>query len=100
MHGFADFFRQKVEKITESTTIDGNVFNGSTKTETASENFFTEEKVSAVMKNLKDKSSYGYDNIPVKVLRDAHELLFFFLLLDFGLSRLTSLQFIQNHNHL
>jgi hypothetical protein len=58
VQGFADFFRQKVEKITESTTIDGNVFNGSTKTETASENFFTEEKVSAVMKNLKDKSSY------------------------------------------
>jgi hypothetical protein len=75
VQGFADFFRQKVEKITESTTIDGNVFNGSTKTETASENFFTEEKVSAVMKNLKDKSSYGYDNIPVKVLRDAHEIL-------------------------
>jgi hypothetical protein len=75
VQGFADFFRQKVEKITESTTIDGNVFNGSKKTETASENFFTEEKVSAVMKNLKDKSSYGYDNIPVKVLRDAHEIL-------------------------
>ena len=27
------------------------------------------------MKNLKDKSSYGSDNIPVKVLRDAHEIL-------------------------
>jgi hypothetical protein len=73
--GFADFFRQKVEKITESTTIEQNVFNGTTKTNADSGNFFTEEKVSAVMKNLKDKSSYGSDNIPVKVLRDAHEIL-------------------------
>ena len=31
--GFADFFRQKVEKITESTTIEQNVFNGTTKTQ-------------------------------------------------------------------
>jgi hypothetical protein len=73
--GFADFFRQKVEKITESTTIEQNVFNGKTKTNADSGNFFTEEKVSAVMKNLTDKSSYGSDNIPVKVLRDAHEIL-------------------------
>jgi hypothetical protein len=73
--GFADFFKQKVEKITESTTVEQNVFNGTTKTNVDSGNFFTEEKVSAVMKNLKDKSSYGSDNIPVKVLRDAHEIL-------------------------
>jgi hypothetical protein len=73
--GFADFFKQKVEKITESTTVEQNVFNGTTKTNADSRNFFTEEKVSAVMKNLKDKSSYGSDNIPVKVLRDAHEIL-------------------------
>ena len=37
--------------------------------------FFTEEKVFEVMNNLKDKSSYGFDNIPVKVLRDAHQIL-------------------------
>jgi hypothetical protein len=73
--GFADFFKQKVKKITESTKIEQNVFNGTTKTTMDSKNFFNEEKVSAVMKNLKDKSSYGSDNIPIKVLRDAHEIL-------------------------
>jgi hypothetical protein len=38
-------------------------------------NFFTEENVSQVMNNLKDKTLYGFDNIPVKVLRDAHQIL-------------------------
>jgi uncharacterized protein YkuJ len=73
--GFADFFRQKVETITESTTIEPDVFNGEEKVNVDSVDFFTEEKVFEVMNNLKDKSSYGFDNIPVKVLRDAHQIL-------------------------
>ena len=73
--GFADFFKQKVENITKSTTVMQDVFNGEKKVDADSENFFTEEKVKEVMKTLKDKSSYGLDNIPVKVLKDAHEIL-------------------------
>jgi endonuclease/exonuclease/phosphatase family metal-dependent hydrolase len=73
--GFADFFKQKVEKITNGTAINPNVYNGAERPATDTENFFTEEKVSAVMRDLKDKSSYGPDNIPVKVLRDAHKIL-------------------------
>ena len=73
--GFADFFKQKVEDITKGTTVKQNVFNGEKKVDAESENFFTEEKVEKVMKSLKDKSSYGSDNIPVKVLKDAHEIL-------------------------
>jgi hypothetical protein len=73
--GFADFFKQKVENIIRGTAINPNVFNGTSKTNSVSENFFTEEKVLTVMKNLKEKSSYGSDNIPVRVLRDAHEIL-------------------------
>jgi endonuclease/exonuclease/phosphatase family metal-dependent hydrolase len=73
--GFADFFKQKVENITKGTAINPNVFNGTAKTNADSENFFTEENVSNVMKNLKEKSSYGLDNIPVRVLRDAYEIL-------------------------
>jgi hypothetical protein len=72
---FADFFKQKVENIIRGTAINPNVFNGTSKTNSVSENFFTEEKVLTVMKNLKEKSSYGSDNIPVRVLRDAHEIL-------------------------
>ena len=73
--GFADFFRQKVKTVTESTTIEPDVFNGEEKVNVDSVDFFTEEKVFEVMNNLKDKSSYGFDNIPVKVLRDAHQIL-------------------------
>jgi hypothetical protein len=73
--GFADFFKQKVEDITKSTVVKKDVFNGEKKVDAESENFFTEERVKEVMKTLKDKSSYGSDNIPVKVLKDAHEIL-------------------------
>jgi hypothetical protein len=73
--GFADFFKQKVEDITKSTTVKQDVFNGEKKVDAESENFFTEERVKEVMKTLKDKSSYRSDNIPVKVFKDAHKIL-------------------------
>ena len=72
---YADFFREKVERITSETTIGIDVFNGTKKTNAEPENFFTEENVMTVMKNLKDKSSYGPDNIPVKVLKDGYTIL-------------------------
>ena len=63
----------KLRKIQKQ--FNPNVYNGAERPATDTENFFTEEKVSAVMRDLKDKSSYGPDNIPVKVLRDAHKIL-------------------------
>jgi hypothetical protein len=51
-----------VEKITNGTAINPNVYNGAERPATDTENFFTEEKVSAVMRDLKDKSSYGPDS--------------------------------------
>ena len=68
--GFADFFNKKVEDIVKSTEVDPKVYNGTRKVNVSSENFFTEEKVLNAMENLKNKSSYGFDNIPVKILRD------------------------------
>jgi len=73
--GFTDFFQQKVEDITIGMTVKQNVFNGEKKVYAESDNFFTEEKLKEVMKTLKDKSSYGSDNIPVKVFKDAHKIL-------------------------
>jgi hypothetical protein len=73
--GFADFFKQKVEDITKSTKVKQDVFNGEKKVDAEPENFFTEEGVKEVMKTLKDKSSYGSDNIPVKVLKDTNKIL-------------------------
>lgn len=73
--GFADFFKEKVDTIIQETLIDQNVFNGSKKVDVAAQNFFTEENVRNAFVNLKDKSSYGIDNIPVKILRDGCEYL-------------------------
>ena len=73
--GFADFFKRKVEDIVAETEIDQDVFNGSKMVDATSENFFTYENVTKAMQSLKDKSSYGLDNIPVKVLRDGYEIL-------------------------
>jgi hypothetical protein len=56
-------------------TVKQNVFNGEKKVDAESDNFFTEEKLKEVMKTLKDKSSYGSDNIPIKVFKDAHKIL-------------------------
>ncbi len=53
-----------MKKITNGMAINPNVYNGAARPATDTEKFFTEE-VSAVMRDLKDKSSYGPDNIPV-----------------------------------
>ena len=73
--GFADFFRKKVEGIVAEMEIDQNIYNGSKKVIAASEYLFTLDNVVKTMQNLKDKSSYGVDNIPVKILRDGCEIL-------------------------
>ena len=73
--GFADYFINKVNNIANSAGVRESVFNGSKKVDVASENSFTEENVLRAMKNLKNKSSYGFDNIPVKVLRDGCDIL-------------------------
>jgi hypothetical protein len=56
----------KSRKITESTAVEQNVFNGTTKTNPNSGNFFMEEKVSAVMKNLKAKARMDRITFPLK----------------------------------
>ena len=73
--GFADFFKKKVEDIIARTKIDYNIYNGSKKVDAVSENYFTLENVLKTMQNLKDKSCYGVDNIPVKILRDGCKIL-------------------------
>ena len=73
--GFANFFEKKVEDIVARTEIDPNVYNGKKKVDSASKNFFTEENVSKAMQNLKDKTCYGIDNIPVKILKDGYDIL-------------------------
>ena len=73
--GFAEFFKKKVEDIVKETEIDQNIYNGKRKINAPNDNFFTKEKVLKTMQGLKDKSCYGVDNIPVKILRDGCKIL-------------------------
>ena len=73
--GFAEFFNKKVEDIVSSTEINLAVFNGSNKVTANCENFFTAESVLKAMLDMKSKSSYGFDNIPVRILKDGSAIL-------------------------
>ena len=72
---FADFFRLKIEDITNQVNRDETVNNGQQHPQVANKKFFTLEIVKETMLSLKDKSCYGFDNIPLKVLRDGAEIL-------------------------
>ena len=72
---FADFFREKVTNITSNARRDPTVTDGPVQPQVADENFFTIENVTETMHLLKDKSCYGFDNIPVKVLKDGSTIL-------------------------
>jgi len=72
---FAVFFRQKVEAITSQARINPNINNGQLQEKTPDKNFFTLQGVKDVMNNLKDKTCHGFDNIPVRILKDGAEIL-------------------------
>ena len=67
---FAEYFSAKVEKISSECAVADDVYNGEQKETSENVPFFVLENVIRIMKKLKDKKSYGFDNIPVKVLRD------------------------------
>jgi exonuclease III len=72
---FADFFRRKVETITSQARINPNINNGQLQERAPDKNFFTLQAVKEAMNNLKDKTCYGFDNIPVRILKDGAEVL-------------------------
>ena len=72
---FADFFREKVTNITTQARKDPSVSNGPIQPQVADKNFFNIENVTEAMSLLKDKSCFGFDNIPVKVLKDGTAIL-------------------------
>jgi hypothetical protein len=59
-----------VENFVSETTIDPNVNIGERVLFEPETNTFTLENVKKVMAELKSKTCYGYDNIPVKILVD------------------------------
>jgi hypothetical protein len=72
---FADYFQHKVNNILNETLIPDNPDCGINKVTVENVNFFSSEKVLQAMIALKGKKCYGYDNIPLLVLKDGAEIL-------------------------
>ncbi len=72
---FATFFEDKISNITSSVMIDPQTNNGETLITTTPKNFFSYENVRRELEMLRDKPSYGFDNVPVKLLKDGAEIL-------------------------
>jgi hypothetical protein len=72
---FATFFKEKIVNITSTVTIDPQINNGDRLIASTSNNFFSYEKVKKELETLRDKPSYGFDNVPVKLLKDGAEIL-------------------------
>jgi len=72
---FADYFQEKVDNIVNNTLIPDNPDCGINKVTVENAYFFSYEKVLQTMVTLKSKKCYGYDNIPLLVLKDGAEIL-------------------------
>jgi len=67
---FAEHFQNKVQTIVEEVQISNRVYNGARKITEPADSFVNQDLVTKIMSNLKEKSSYGFDNIPMRVLKD------------------------------
>jgi len=72
---FASIFTAKVNAVRESTRVDPGVFNGHQEIFAADSNFFTEDLIKEIVKELKDSKSFGPDRIPMVFYRDGTEQL-------------------------
>ena len=72
---FADYFEDKITRLTSNAIINPNVYNGLNKIHVPNENFMTPEKVMQAMKELKIKNCEGADLIPQRILAEGIEVL-------------------------
>jgi hypothetical protein len=72
---FADYFQEKVNNIWNETLIPDAPDCGTNKVTIENANFFSFEKVLQTMITLKSKKCFGYDNIPLLVLKYGAEVL-------------------------
>jgi len=72
---FREVFTEKIENIKQHSDIRDGVFNGWREIIATQQNFFTESMVLKILKETKNKSSFGPDRIPLKFLRDGAEQL-------------------------
>jgi len=67
---FAKVFQDKIKDVVKECEVKEDVYNGRARTEAEDECVFSPDLVKEIMANLKTKNSYGYDNIPMRVLKD------------------------------
>ena len=72
---FANFFKEKVESLARSCTIEQNVYNGEKILNSTNENFMTEYNILQILKTLKIKNCEGFDRIPLRVFNEGAEIL-------------------------
>ena len=72
---FATFFIEKIAVIKRSLSITENVYNGKNKLIVDNRFFMSPSDITECMLTLKSKNCEGFDRIPVRILRDAHEIL-------------------------
>ena len=72
---FADFFHEKIEKLTANVSIPENIPNGYNKLFVGDRFFMEESDIRECLNTLKPKMCKGYDRIPVNIIFDARELL-------------------------
>jgi len=70
-HEFASFFRRKVEDIVETCQIESTINNGQHVINEGNQNFFTEMLVETTMEKLKEKNSFGFYNVPQRILKES-----------------------------
>ena len=61
---FASFFAEKVNKITNETIVDQNVYNGTRKMTACSQMFMSSNEVESCIKSIKIKNCEGLNRIP------------------------------------
>jgi hypothetical protein len=67
---FAKIFQDKIRDITNECAIEDEIYNGQRRVEAEDEDIFTLEHVRNILSEIKPKNSYGYDNIPMRILKD------------------------------
>ena len=72
---FSREFKEKVDLIHQETSIINNIEQGRRKVNEVEKNFITQESVLRCMLSLKSKKCYGYDRIPLVVIKDGASIL-------------------------
>ena len=67
---FLNYFKSKVDQITQESNIDPNVYNGRQKINACNFNFMNQINVMEAIQSIKFKNTEGYDPIPQRILVD------------------------------